>query len=80
VLRTGGARSYPFHEAIDHPVPVRLLDDDGRELAKVTLPAATAAGGFAEVVVALPAGAPHVLRTDASSAYRVFHWFVLQPE
>ena len=80
VLRTGGARSYPFHEAIDHPVPVRLLDDDGRELAKLTLPAATAAGGFAEVVVALPAGAPHTLHTEASSAYRVFHWFVLQPE
>jgi len=80
VIRTGGARSYPFHDAIDHAVPLRLLDDDDRQVATATLPAPTAAGGFAEVGFALPAGAPRVLHTEASSPYRVFHWFVLQPE
>jgi hypothetical protein len=80
VLRTGGARSYPYHEAIDRPVPLRVLDDAGRELARATLPAPTADGAFAEVTFALPAGTPTVLHTEASGPYRAFHWFVLQPE
>jgi hypothetical protein len=80
VLRTGGARAYRFHEPIDHPVPLRVLDPAGREIAHATLPAATATGGFAEVTFALPAGTSPVLRTEASSPYRAFHWFVLQTE
>ncbi|HET7505061.1 MAG TPA: hypothetical protein VFK02_28780 [Kofleriaceae bacterium] len=80
VLRTGGARSYPYHEAIDHPVPLAIVDDAGRELARETLPAPTLDGAFAEVVFALPPGSPSVLHTRASAPYRAFHWFVLQPE
>jgi len=80
VLRTGGARSYPFHESIEHPVGLRILDDAGREVARATLPAPTADGAFAEVSFALPAGTSPVVRTEASAPYRAFHWFVLQPE
>jgi hypothetical protein len=82
VLRTGGARSVPGHDppgqAVDRPIPLRLLDDAGRELARATLPAPD--GRFAEVSFALPAGTSRVLRTEASLPYRAFHWFVLQPE
>jgi hypothetical protein len=80
VLRTGGARTYRFHEPVDHPVPLVILDPAGRDVARATLPAATATGGFAEVTFELAAGASPVLRTQASSPYRAFHWFVLQPE
>jgi len=59
---------------------LRILDDDDRELARATLPAPTASGGFAEVAFALPAGARTALHTEASAPYRAFHWFVLQPE
>ena len=81
VLRTGGARSYPGHGAdgaLVRAVPLRLLDDAGRELARATLPAPD--GRFVEISFALPAGAPRVVRTEAASPYRAFHWFVLQPE
>ncbi|HEY0477817.1 MAG TPA: hypothetical protein VGD37_09845 [Kofleriaceae bacterium] len=80
VLRTGGARSYPEHEVIEHAVALRILDGAGRELARATLPAPTAAGGFAEVAFALPAGSSPELRTEAPAPYRAFHWFALQPE
>jgi hypothetical protein len=80
VLRTGGARGYPFHETIEHPVPLRVLDDAGHELARAMLPAPASDGGFIEVTFALSAGAPPVLHTEAPSPYRAFHWFVLQPE
>ena len=82
VLRTGGARSILGHDPADQPIDraaqLRVLDDAGRELARATLPVPD--GRFAEVSFALPAGASRVLRTEASSAYRAFHWFVLQPE
>jgi hypothetical protein len=80
VLRTGGSRAIRFHDPIDHPVPLRILDPAGRELARATLPPTPADGGFAEVGFALPAGTPPALRIEASSPYRAFHWFVLQPE
>lgn len=80
VLRTGGARSYPANERIDHPVPLRVLDAADREVARATLPAPAASGAFAEVTFALPAGTSPVLHTEASAPYRAFHWFVLQPE
>jgi hypothetical protein len=80
VLRTGGSRAIRFHDPIDHPVPLRILDPAGHELARATLLPTPADGGFSEVGFALPAGAPRALRTEASSPYRAFHWFVLQPE
>ncbi|HEU4733036.1 MAG TPA: hypothetical protein VFT22_34315, partial [Kofleriaceae bacterium] len=64
----------------DHPVPLAIFDDAGRELARETLPAPTPDGGFAEVAFALPPGSRPVLHTQASAPYRAFHWFVLQPE
>jgi len=80
VLRTGGARSYPFHETIDQPVVLRVLDDADRELSRATLPAPSATGEFIEVAFALPAGTPSVVHTEAAAPYRAFHWFALQPE
>jgi hypothetical protein len=80
VLRTGGARSYPEHAWIEHPVSLRILDAGEREIARATLPAPTASGAFVEITFALPAGSSSVLHTEASAPYRAFHWFVLQPE
>jgi hypothetical protein len=81
VLRTGGQKSYGWHEAIDKPVELALFAG-GKRIGALTI--APPAGTFAEVTFNLP---PHAarsrtleLRTQASGIYRVFHWFVLQPE
>jgi hypothetical protein len=76
VLRTGGLPSYPYHEGITKPVMLRVLDDEGRELARTELAAPN--GSFVEIAFDLPAGVTRV-RTEAPAPYRVFHWFVLQP-
>jgi len=81
VMRTGGQRSYPWHETIGKPVTVKLFAGT-KQLGKLTI--APPAGSFAEVTFNLPAralAAPAVeVRTESSGIYRVFHWFVLQPE
>lgn len=71
VLRTGGAKSYPWHETIDKPVALTVNG------VTQTLPAPS--GAFVEVAFELPAGNPHVC-THAAAPYRSFHWFALQPE
>jgi hypothetical protein len=80
VLRTGGQRSYGWHEAIDKPVTITLFTGK-KQLGQLTV--APPAGMFSELTFdlqahALPANAE--LRTEANGMYRVFHWFVLQPE
>jgi hypothetical protein len=82
VIRTGGQRAYPpYHEAITRPVEVKLFADD-RLLGTLVLPVPS--GEFAELQFALAAHALHArsveLHTVANGPYRVFHWFVLQPE
>ncbi len=82
VLRTGGARAYPYQEPFERAVPLRILDDAGRELARASL-APSPDGSFVEVGLAIPAGALPAearLHTEAPAPYRAFHWFVLQPE
>jgi hypothetical protein len=82
VIRTGGGRAYPpFHEAITKPIDLKLYVGD-RLLGTLILPPPT--GTFAELQYAL---GPHVfhearptVRVVASGPYRVFHWFVMQPE
>jgi hypothetical protein len=81
VLRTGGQKSYGWHEAIDKPIELALFAG-AKQVGTLTI--APPAGVFAEVTFNLP---PHAassrtleLRTQASGIYRVFHWFVLQPE
>ena len=78
VMRSGGDTAYPYNEHITEPVAITLLDQDGKELGRATLPAPT--GTFVEVTFELPT-APHVLElhTKAAAPYRVFHWFILQP-
>lgn len=77
LLRTGGPSAHPFHETIAKPVPLRILDPSGRELAAATLPIPD--GRFVEVAFDLPAGARDLV-TAAPAPYRAFHWFALQPE
>jgi hypothetical protein len=81
VIRTGGQKSYGWHEAIDKPIELALYAG-GKQRGKLTI--AAPAGVFSELTFTLP---PRVsssrfveLRTQASGMYRVFHWFVLQPE
>jgi hypothetical protein len=81
VIRTGGLTEYPFHEAIKAPITLELLSGY-RVLGTLTVP--PPAGRFSELTFNLPPHAlpssPAVLRTRASGIYRVFHWFVLQPD
>lgn len=79
VMRTGGAASYGFNETITAPVPITLFDRSGEQIGQATLPAPT--GAFAEVSFELRSATPDLeVRTSAPSPYRVFHWFVLQPQ
>lgn len=78
VMRTGGPPNVPYHDTIPGPVRIELTDDDGRSFPAQTLPALN--GTFLEVVFELPAGVTPSVHTQAASPYRVFHWFVLQPE
>jgi hypothetical protein len=84
VIRTGGQRRYPFHETIDAPITLRLHAGagDGREIGRIAI--APPDGTFSELPLNLP---PHAfdtreieLRSETTGLYRVFHWFVLQPE
>jgi hypothetical protein len=81
VIRTGGQPHYGFHESIEKPVDLTLYA--GKKKIG-TLTVAPPSGTFLELTFNLP---PHVsasrsleLRTEATGIYRVFHWFVLQPE
>lgn len=77
VLRTGGLRGYPYHEAIAAPVMLAIHDGAGARITSAQLPAPN--GPFVEIAFELPAG---VRRIDARAAgpYRAFHWFVLQQD
>ncbi|MFT3697418.1 MAG: hypothetical protein QM831_30020 [Kofleriaceae bacterium] len=81
VIRSGGQTSYSFHEAITRPVNLKLFAGD-KEIGHLDLP--PPAGRFQEFVFNVPQRAFHAdtieLRTEASAPYRVFHWFVLQPD
>jgi hypothetical protein len=80
VLRTGGQKKYGWHEEIGKPVSIKLFAD-GKQLGELTI--APPAGNFSELTFNLPAHALRAtseLRTEANGMYRVFHWFVLQPE
>jgi hypothetical protein len=80
VLRTGGQKSYGWHEAIDKPVTIKLFAGT-KQLGELTI--APPAGTFSELTFNLPAHALRAttqLHTEANGIYRVFHWFVLQPE
>jgi hypothetical protein len=79
VMRTGGKPSYPFHEQITKPVEVVLHGADGAELSRALLPVPS--GTFVEIAFDLRSARPDLtIVTRASGPYRVFHWFILQPE
>jgi hypothetical protein len=80
-IRTGGAIAAPDQDVIRKPVTLKLLAGT-RVLGTLTVTPPT--GAFTELTFNLQ---PHALRdpevevtTSASGPYRVFHWFVLQPE
>jgi hypothetical protein len=81
VLRTGGQKSYPWHEAIDKPVKLTLFAGT-KQIGQLTV--APPAGAFSEITFNLPPYAVRTreaeLRIEATGVYRVFHWFVLQPD
>lgn len=78
VMRTGGKRSYPSNDDLAARVTVVVTDETGT--ARATLAPPT--GALVEVVFALPAPRAETLtiHVAASGPYRVFHWFVLQPD
>jgi hypothetical protein len=76
VVRTGGKREYPWHDAITKPVAIEILDGE-TVLASADLPAPR--GELIEVTLEIPKGL-RTVRVRANGTYRVFHWFVLQPE
>ncbi|HEU4612163.1 MAG TPA: hypothetical protein VFS15_08800 [Kofleriaceae bacterium] len=79
VMRTGGKIAYPFHEAITAPVELVLRDANGVELGRATLPPPS--GTFAEVTFEFRTSNRALeIVTQAARPYRVFHWFVLQPD
>jgi len=60
-------------------VAIGLYDDAGAPLAHATLPAPT--GNFVEVAFDVRATRASLqVVTQAFAPYRVFHWFVLQPD
>ena len=81
VIRTGGQPAYGFNETITEPTTLQLFADD-KKCGQLTL--APPRGPFAELTIELPANSTTSsrveLRTETPGVYRVFHWFVLQPE
>jgi len=81
VIRTGGQKSYGWHEAITAPIELALYT--GKKKLGV-LAVAPPVGAFSELSFNLPAYATQTgtleLRTEATGLYRVFHWFILQPD
>jgi hypothetical protein len=81
VIRTGGQRSYPWHEQISKPTELSLFTGT-KKLGTLFVPPPV--GPFSELTFNLPPYATKTaslaLRTEANGMYRVFHWFVLQPE
>ena len=78
LLRTGGDRAYPWHEALAAPVVVDVSIGAGAARATIEPPA----GRLVELAFDLPAPGERqvAVRVKASGAYRAFHWFALQPE
>ncbi|MGE5184847.1 MAG: hypothetical protein ACM31C_22400 [Acidobacteriota bacterium] len=81
LLRSGGAREYGWNEPLTKPVELHLWSGT-RDLGKLVL--APPSGTFQEIAFNLPPHTFHArdveLRVEATGMYRVFHWFVLQPE
>jgi hypothetical protein len=80
-IRTGGARNVPFHDTITKPVTLKLMSGT-KVLGTLVVSAPT--GVFSELTFNLQ---PYALRTteaeihtEANGPYRVFHWFVMQPD
>lgn len=70
ILRTGGRRDYPWNEAIAKPQAITING------VRAELPAPD--GMFSEIIVDVPAA--REIEVRATAPYRVFHWFVLQPD
>ncbi len=75
VMRSGGRQEYPWNDAIKSPVTVEILDGD-RVLAGAALAAPD--GSLVETSFELPP--TRTLTIRSSAPYRVFHYFVLQPD
>ena len=78
VMRTGGKRSYPWNDDLAAAVTFMVTSEGGT--AQATLPPPS--GALVELAFLLPAtrAATITVHVTASGPYRVFHWFVLQPD
>ena len=81
IIRTGGQPGYGWHETLTKPIQMAVYTGS-KKLGELTVAPPT--GVFSELTFNIP---PHALpsnastiRIEASGMYRVFHWFVLQPE
>jgi hypothetical protein len=81
VIRTGGQPAYPWHDAITRPIQLAIYKD-GKKLGELTV--APPAGQFQELTFNIAPQALHTaaseIHVEATGVYRVFHWFVLQPD
>jgi hypothetical protein len=78
VMRTGGNRRYPWNEDITTPVHLVVASDAGSAEATIAPPV----GPLVEIPLDLPVPAARevTVRVTATGPYRVFHWFVLEPD
>jgi hypothetical protein len=79
IARSGGARAIPLQDPTG-TVDIVVYDAAEHALARTSIPAAD--GLFEEIAIDLPAPPTSKLALDieATGAYRVYHWFALQPE
>lgn len=78
VMRSGGAPNLPGEERIRAPVELRIVVDGA---AVGTRAVAAPSGSFVEVEIALPpaGGSTSHIEVTATSTYRSFHYFILEP-
>jgi hypothetical protein len=78
VFRTGAIAQVPFNEMHDTAQLLHVTMADRRVELAVPAPS----DSFVEVPIELPAAKTRDVRVtvEASQPYRVFHWFVLQPD
>jgi len=78
VLRSGGKPGYPWQDTLTKPAKLEIRA--AGTLVTATVPAPS--GSLAEIAIELPASSARELDLSVRSdvPYRVFHWFVLQPD
>ncbi len=79
IARGGGDRAYPYNDPIATAAHLSITADD-RAPVSIVLPRPT--HRLVEIEVDLPHGTDDTVTIDVATdhPYRIFHWFVLQPD